>query len=61
MDYPILLVTLILRGVNNKFVYHQLRLDKKYLIKDCIGLLNLYGNYGAKVIEIKIMKGGQLC
>ena len=56
MDYTILLVTLILRGISNKFVYHQLRLDQKYLIKDCIGLLNLYGNYGAKVVDIKFMK-----
>lgn len=57
MDCKIVLVTVILRGIKDKFVYHQIRLDKKYLIKDCIGLLNLYGNYGAKVVDINFMKG----
>lgn len=48
-----LFVTLTLRGVKGKYVYHLIRISSKDLIKDCIGLLNLYGNYGAKVICIE--------
>lgn len=46
-------VTLSLRGLKGKFVYHLIRANNKDLIKDCIGLLNLYGNYGAKVIKVE--------
>lgn len=47
------LVTLTLRGLKGKFVYHLIRGNSKDLIKDCIGLLNLYGNYGVKVIKVE--------
>lgn len=53
MNY--LFVTCLLRGEKDKVVYHIVHLDKgNVFIKDIIGLLNLYGNFNAKVVKIDL-------